>query len=65
MLIQTTHGEMDELLLEKRVVPQTGSDEISNLVATEYWLNGELVHRSITGELVGRDLTPVQQSLGA
>jgi hypothetical protein len=62
-MVMTTHGEMDEAFLEKRVVPQVGSDEVKNIVATEYWLAGELVHRSLTCELVGRDLAGVQQPL--
>ena len=62
-MIQTTKGELPEELLQKRVIPQPGSDEVTDVVATEYWLDGELVHRSISATLLGRDLTPVQQSL--
>ena len=65
MIIQTTKGEMDESLLEKRVIPQDGSDDVSGLVATEYWLDGDLVHRSLEGQLIGRDLCSVQQPIGA
>lgn len=41
----TTKGEMDESLLEKK----TGVNEDDNERAewTEYWLDGELVHRSV------------------
>lgn len=44
-LIFTTHGEMDEALLEKR----EGVDENDNerVIWVEYWLEGELVHRSV------------------
>lgn len=43
-MIFTTHGELDEALLEKR----EGVDENDNerVAWVEYWLNGELVHRS-------------------
>jgi hypothetical protein len=61
--IFTTKGYMDESLLEKR----TGVDENDNERAewTEYWLNDELVHRSVhmvikkftlTGEAVAASL---------
>ena len=62
-MVMTTKGELDEELLDKRVIPQPCSDQVTNIVATEYWLDGELVHRSITAELVGRDLSGVQQPL--
>lgn len=65
MNINTTKGLLPEEVLEKRVLSQPCSTEVTNIVATEYWLDGELVHRSITAELIGRDLTPVQQPLGA
>ena len=44
MLITTTKGEMDESLLEKK----EGSIDNDNEYTTgvEYWLDGELVHRS-------------------
>ena len=43
-MITTTKGDMDESRLEKR----TGVDEDDRARAewVEYWLNGELVHRS-------------------
>lgn len=43
-LVTTTKGEMDESLLEKR----EGSidNEIEYTTWVEYWLDGELVHRS-------------------
>ena len=44
-IITTTHGDMDESLLEKK----TGSVDNENEYTTwtEYYLNGELVHRSV------------------
>lgn len=44
-LVFTTKGEMDESLLEKR----TGVDdnESERVEWTEYWHEGELVHRSV------------------
>jgi len=45
MIVTTTKGEMDDSLLEKRV----GSDETDTetISFTEYWLDGEMVHRSV------------------
>jgi hypothetical protein len=45
MLVSTIHGEMDDSLLEKR----EGSldNDIEFTTWTEYWLNDELVHRSV------------------
>jgi len=44
MLVSTIHGAMDDSLLEKR----EGSSENDNEIATwvEYYMGGELVHRS-------------------
>lgn len=44
-IVNTTKGEMDDSLLEHRA----GVDENDNerAVWTEYWLDGELVHRSV------------------
>ena len=49
MIVTTTHGLMDESLLDKR----TGIDEDDRARAewVEYWLNGELVHRSANIQL--------------
>ena len=44
MLIPTTHGEMDEALLEKRTGEVDNDHEHTTWV--EYWLDSELVHRS-------------------
>ena len=44
-MITTIHGDMDESLLEKR---EGGfEDENETTAWVEYWLNGELVHRSV------------------
>lgn len=43
-LIQTTKGMMDESLLEKR--EGSVDNEIEYTTWVEYWLDGELVHRS-------------------
>lgn len=42
--VNTTKGEMDEALLEKRTGIIDNAVEYTTWV--EYWLNGELVHRS-------------------
>jgi hypothetical protein len=44
-LVTTTKGEMDESLLEKREGSLDNDIESTNW--TEYWLDGELVHRSV------------------
>ena len=43
-MITTTKGEMDESLLEKREGSLDNDNETTTWV--EYWLDGELVHRS-------------------
>ena len=43
-LVTTTKGEMDEALLEKREGDVDNDNECTTWV--EYWLDGELVHRS-------------------
>jgi hypothetical protein len=43
-LVTTTKGEMDESLLEKREGSLDNDNETTTWV--EYWLEGELVHRS-------------------
>ena len=45
MVVQTTKGEMDEALLEKKTGTIDNEAETINWV--EYWLDGELVHRSV------------------
>ena len=44
-MITTTKGDMDESLLEKREGSVENDTETTSWV--EYWLNGELVHRSV------------------
>jgi hypothetical protein len=43
-LITTTKGDMDESLLEKKEGSVDNDNEYTTWV--EYWLDGELVHRS-------------------
>lgn len=45
MLISTTKGEMDTSLLEKKEGVVDTENETTTWV--EYWLDGELVHRSV------------------
>jgi hypothetical protein len=45
MLVTTTKGKMDDSLLEKREGTIDNEDELTTWV--EYWLEGELVHRSV------------------
>jgi hypothetical protein len=62
-LVNTTKGEMDDSLLEKREGTIDNDNETTRWV--EYWLDGELVHRSVdmvlkrftvTGEAVAASL---------
>jgi hypothetical protein len=63
MLVTTTKGEMDDSLLEKREGTIDNDNETTSWV--EYWLQGELVHRSVdmtlkrnvTGEAVAQSLS--------
>lgn len=63
MLVNTTKGEMDVSLLEKREGSIDTDNETTNWV--EYWLEGELVHRSVdmtlkrnvTGEAVAQSIS--------
>jgi hypothetical protein len=45
MIIATTKGDMDDSLLEKREGSTDNDTETTSWV--EYWLEGELVHRSV------------------
>ena len=45
MIVNTTKGEMDDSLLEKREGSLDNDTETTNWV--EYWLAGEMVHRSV------------------
>ena len=44
MIVTTTKGDMDDSLLVKQVGTIDNENELT--VWTEYWLDGELVHRS-------------------
>ena len=44
MIVITTKGEMDTSLLEKREGSLDNENELTTWV--EYWLEGELIHRS-------------------
>lgn len=44
-MVTTTKGEMDESLLEKKEGFVDNDNEYTTWV--EYWLEGELVHRSV------------------
>jgi hypothetical protein len=44
-MINTTKGEMDEALLEKREGTIDNDNEMTTWV--EYWTCGEMVHRSV------------------
>lgn len=44
-LVTTIHGLMDESLLQRKNIDSQTPDGRS--IATEYWLDGELVHRSV------------------
>jgi hypothetical protein len=48
-LITTTKGEMEESLLEKKTGFVDNENEYTTWV--EYWLEGELVHRSVHVQL--------------
>ena len=45
MIVTTTKGEMDDSLLEHRSGEVDNDNEFTKW--TEYWLDGELVHRSV------------------
>lgn len=45
MIVNTTKGEMDDSLLEKREGSIDTDTETTSWV--EYWLDGEMVHRSV------------------
>jgi hypothetical protein len=65
MLVNTTKGEMDAtLLLEKKEGIIDNDNETTQWV--EYWLEGELVHRSVDMKLKRMTVTgeAVAQSLG-
>ena len=45
MIVTTTKGDMDDSLLEHRTGEVDNDNELTTW--TEYWLDGELVHRSV------------------
>jgi len=45
LIVTTTKGEMDDSLLEHRSGEVDNENELTTW--TEYWLNDELVHRSV------------------
>ena len=45
MIVATTKGDMDDSLLEHRSGEVDNDNEFTTW--TEYWLDGELVHRSV------------------
>ena len=45
MIVTTTKGEMDDSLLVKKEGAIENDNELTSW--TEYWLDGELVHRSV------------------
>jgi hypothetical protein len=49
LIVNTTKGEMDDSLLEKKEGFVDNDDEYTTWV--EYWLDGELVHRSVHVQL--------------
>ena len=49
MIVTTTKGDMDDSLLEKKEGVVDNEDEYTTWV--EYWLDGELVHRSVHVQL--------------
>lgn len=56
--VTTIYGDMDESLLEKRMGLS------GNGYFVEYWLNGELVHRSVTASITGVDAIGAAASFG-
>lgn len=49
MLVTTTKGDIDETILEKKEGFVDNDNEYTTWV--EYWLKGELVHRSVHVQL--------------
>lgn len=50
-MINTIYGKMDESRLDKKTGRDSGSDAYCDWV--EYWLKGELIHRSINVTITG------------
>jgi len=57
-LVTTIYGDMDDSQLEKRTTTDTTPQGTS--IGTEYWLNNELVHRSVHF-VFAQDAQPVSQ----
>ena len=49
MIVTTTKGDMDDSLLVKQEGAIENDNELTSW--TEYWLDGELVHRSVHVQL--------------
>lgn len=49
MIVTTTKGDMEDSLLEKKEGSIDNDNEYT--IWTEYWLEGELVHRSVHVQL--------------
>jgi hypothetical protein len=63
MIVNTTKGEMDDSLLEKREGSLENDTETTSWV--EYWLDGEMVHRSVNMALKrGVFADGISQSVG-
>jgi len=45
MIVTTTKGDMDDSMLVKQEGAMENDNELTSW--TEYWLDGELVHRSV------------------
>jgi len=60
MIVTTTRGDMDDSLLEKREGAIDNDNETTNWV--EYWLEGELVHRSV--HMVLKKMVSLQGEVG-
>ena len=61
-MVTTTKGLMDETLLEKKT--GINDDKDKTLQWIEYWLKGELVHRSVHIKLKrGAELFSVAESM--
>jgi hypothetical protein len=61
MLVNTIHGEIDDSLLEKREGSVDNDIEFTTWV--EYWLDGELVHRSAHVTLKTSPFTALEGAL--
>jgi hypothetical protein len=58
MLVNTIHGEMDDSLLVKK--EGSVDNDIEFTTWTEYWLDDELVHRSVHVTLKTSPLTVLE-----